>query len=53
MQFMEMLIIKVSHCKKKDLILWLTYTQKKNLIESKKIICLKDFVWFEKMIYLN
>ena len=28
-------------------------TQKKDLIESKKIICLKDFLWFKKMIYFN
>ena len=28
------------------------HTEKKDLIESKKIICLKDFLWFEKMIYL-
>ena len=29
------------------------YTQKKDLIESKKIICLNDFLWFEEMICLN
>ena len=28
-------------------------TQKKNLIESKKIICLEDFLWFKEIIYLN
>ena len=29
------------------------YTQKKDLIGSKKIICLKGFLWFQEMIYLN
>ena len=28
-------------------------TQKKDLIESKKIMCLKDFLWFKEMICLN
>ena len=33
---------------------YLTYcAQKEDLIESKKIICLKDFLWFKKIIYLN
>ena len=31
----------------------LTDTQKKDLLESKKIICLKDFLWFKKIIYLS
>ena len=29
------------------------YTEKKDLIESKKIICLNDFLWFKEMICLN
>ena len=29
------------------------FTQKKDLIELRKIICLKDFLRFEEMIYLN
>ena len=28
-------------------------TEKKDLIESKKIICLNDFLWFKEMICLN
>ena len=30
-----------------------SYTQKKDLIESKKMICLKDLLWFKEMICLN
>ena len=30
-----------------------TCTEKKDLIESKKIICLNDFLWFKEMICLN
>ena len=29
------------------------YTQKKDLIESKKMISLNDFLWFKEMICLN
>ena len=29
------------------------YTQKKYLIESKKMICLNDFLWFKEMVCLN
>ena len=29
------------------------YTQKKDLIESKEMICLNDFLWFNEMICLN
>ena len=29
------------------------HTEKKDLIESKKIICLNDFFWFKEMICLN
>ena len=29
------------------------YTEKKDLIESKTIICLNDFLWFKEMICLN
>ena len=29
------------------------YTEKKYLIESKKIICLNDFLWFKEIICLN
>ena len=29
------------------------YTEKKDLIESKKIICFDDFLWFKEMICLN
>ena len=28
-------------------------TEKKDLIESKKIICLNDFLWFKEIICLN
>ena len=28
-------------------------TEKKDLIESKKKICLNDFLWFKEMICLN
>ena len=28
-------------------------TEKKDLIESKKLICLNDFLWFKEMICLN
>ena len=28
-------------------------TQKKDLIESKKMICLNDFFWFKEMICIN
>ena len=29
------------------------HTEKKDLIESKKMICLNDFLWFKEMICLN
>ena len=29
------------------------YTQKKDFIESKKIVCLKGLFWFKQKIYLN
>ena len=31
----------------------LGHTEKKDLIESNKIICLNDFLWFKEMICLN
>ena len=34
-------------------ILYKYHTQKKDLIESKKMICLNDFLWFKEMICLN
>ena len=30
-----------------------SHTGKKDLIESKKMICLNDFLWFKEMICLN
>ena len=50
---------KVSFCKKNkktqdsSRVTLGAYTQKTNLIESKKMICLKDFLWFKKMICSN
>ena len=29
------------------------HTERKDLIESKKIICLNDFLWFKEMTCLN
>ena len=38
-----------------DTTVWknMIHTQKKDLIESKKMICLNDFLLFKKMICLN
>ena len=36
-----------------DCILCHFHTQKKDFIESKKMIWLNDFLWFKEMIFLN
>ena len=53
--------LKYNHCfqystksrKKWSVSRILTFTEKKDLIESKKMICLKEFLWFKEMNCLN
>ena len=45
--------MSISKLNVQKIIIALLYTQKKDLIESKKMICLNDFPWFKEMICLN